>query len=725
MDGLSYYSGLTGFIVGPAGFFSVLVTLLLILLLFVALQWVLGFIKGLFAFFLGHRAYFYRYSGGSFYSEMFLKILFFIRLGRNKKWAVHHTLVGYVKRPFGGNDKGTTTEIFTHAYGQHEPVAVGRFRHDTTRNIKKVDIIMRQFFADGSNKYNEENPVGYVDADGNIYKYFSNYNAYCSNTPLDEAIKIGVCSSLLFKKKQAYPTRGESADLEAVPYIAGEDNANKDGMLKDSWFSMRLNKPASNTTRAIELDATGRKPRRKWYELFIWKWIQAIPLTWPVKHKAYGYGFCKQNFDWFRSGFQDVPLIYTACAAMLLLEEQGFMRYEDEIVDEPSQGMGETAIASLLAYLTLYRVLLIVPFFSEMFPFLGPDFSLMLSMVLSFFALWWVFHTVYYSVTDRPPLARKLLNMLNANVGAPKYPRRIIFFSIVGLIITYIYLPMVLVPFFVTIIIAFIANIKIAPHRKWEIADPFSDVSFNEDEDEDTNQMITKEYLWQYNSAFNTLKHLKLSLKFEPDDIQALRDNNPFRHKTTASYTHIVKKMLLDGLGSEAGLTSRQPFRPSLQVVLNKLTKLGKGHALTEIDRLNFVLSFVQQTITYVIDEQSPALNSTGINSEYCRYPQETLFDQEGDCDCKSALAASLFARAGYTVAYFTTHNHAFIGISEKHLGQLGNFMPEAFLTINNKRFLVCETTASGWTIGKSDNEHAEGFIQEAEIIEPNPIFVS
>lgn len=700
-------------------------SLLMLLIVAESIVWLFRTVfLGLSAPILGHRAYFYTYRGDNFYSEKFLKILWFIRLGRNKKWALHHSRVGYVKkRFFGGNDLNNPVEIFTRSFGRKEPVAFARFLHDTDQNIKKADIILKEYFADGTSKYDVDRPVGYVDSEGGIFKYYQNYNAYQKDNKLEIAEKIGVCANFTLKGKNVFDTKGEESDLQVIPYIEGDDSSDHEGVIEDSWFSIRLNKPQSKNVRAIKLDTTNNRPIRRLRDLFLWWFIHAIPLGWPVKHKAFGYGFVKRNFKWFCNDNLDIPLSYIGCAALLLLEEQGFTRYEDQTVKDPDLGMGETALISLFGYLVSYKFLLLLPFITNVFPFLGPQISLILWMMLMFYLIWKGIHLIYNYVLWRPFAVKTILNMLNANVGTLTYSRLTIVFSIIGMAFTIFYLPHQLVPFFLSIIIAFFVNRRFAPQRKWEITDPFADGLFDDDGSDDDHSddnyvenAVVREYNWSYSSFQGSTRNYLIQLKFNPYHIESLRNLNPFKGNPSKGYSATVKGMLEAEWNAEQS-PAPEPFRPGLAEVLSKLKASIANRKFTRTEHLNFILSFVQGAITYVSDVESGTLNNIGIDKEYCRFSRETLFDQEGDCDCKSELAAALFAKMGLRVAYMTTADHAFIGISSSHFDELRQFMPEAFIKIKNEQFLCCETTASGWTIGKVGDSHRQE-LEDSEIIQ-------
>ena len=103
-------------------------------------------------------------------------------------------------------------------------------------------------------------------------------------------------------------------------------------------------------------------------------------------------------------------------------------------------------------------------------------------------------------------------------------------------------------------------------------------------------------------------------------------------------------------------------------------------------DRVDFVLSFVQ-SLPYTLDDVT-----TGYD-EFRRYAVETLIEGGGDCEDTTILVAAILRGLGEETALIFTPGHIAIGIS-------GDFTGSS-LTYNDIRYFYCETTGTGWTVGK------------------------
>ena len=102
--------------------------------------------------------------------------------------------------------------------------------------------------------------------------------------------------------------------------------------------------------------------------------------------------------------------------------------------------------------------------------------------------------------------------------------------------------------------------------------------------------------------------------------------------------------------------------------------------------RVDFVLSFVQ-SLPYTLDDVT-----TGYD-EFRRYAVETLIEGGGDCEDTTILVAAILRGLGEKTALIFTPRHIALGVS-------GDFTGSS-LTYNGIKYFYCETTGTGWTVGK------------------------
>ena len=101
------------------------------------------------------------------------------------------------------------------------------------------------------------------------------------------------------------------------------------------------------------------------------------------------------------------------------------------------------------------------------------------------------------------------------------------------------------------------------------------------------------------------------------------------------------------------------------------------------------IAKFVQDCIEYQYDS-----DTTG-EDEYPRYPIETIYERQGDCEDTSILMAALLKEWGYEVGFLHLPGHIAVA-----LRTADNYSSGDYYEINGHRYLYIESTGSGWNIG-------------------------
>ena len=221
----------------------------------------------------------------------------------------------------------------------------------------------------------------------------------------------------------------------------------------------------------------------------------------------------------------------------------------------------------------------------------------------------------------------------------------------------------------------------------------------NDEIDDSTSQSntITRIYNWQLDPTRGNVKG-NITLKFSQEEITDLRLANPFRQypQDGQTYEQNVKYIFT--------FITQQPERMNhIRKITDYIKEKANENKLSSFDTVQFALDFAQASnIAYCIDEKSPSINFA---KEYMRYPDEVLFDKEGDCDCKSSLTAALFHELGYNVIFMLSEKleHAAIGVEYKDewLDQIdNNIIDRVTREYNGKKYIYCETTSEGFKIG-------------------------
>ncbi len=117
----------------------------------------------------------------------------------------------------------------------------------------------------------------------------------------------------------------------------------------------------------------------------------------------------------------------------------------------------------------------------------------------------------------------------------------------------------------------------------------------------------------------------------------------------------------------------------------------GKTNGWTDYNRMSFVLAFTQY-IEYVSDTESEG------TEEYWKFPLETLFEQNGDCEDTSILFCAIASAMHYKSAMLLFYGHMAAGVE----------LPDGSISKNSKagdpfpeggvNYYYCETTSTEYT---------------------------
>lgn len=218
-------------------------------------------------------------------------------------------------------------------------------------------------------------------------------------------------------------------------------------------------------------------------------------------------------------------------------------------------------------------------------------------------------------------------------------------------------------------------------------------INGDEDGEEDSG---TRYYEWNLDSEIGSKLHGEYTLEFSAEVIEELREKNPFRSSEQSSYEDNIKA-IFNYLKEDSLRTEK------VREIANYIKSQINDANLGELDLVQFALDFCQEpNIKYRVDNESKGI---GYAKEYMRFPDEVLFDQEGDCDCKSSLTAAILHELGYNVIVMLSQKlqHAAIGIEMKE-EWLNIIMPEnpesVIKEYNSRKYIYCETTGDGYRIG-------------------------
>ena len=717
------------------------------------------------------RAYFYRYnSEGTFYSER--GVLGIFRFGRNYRSRINDTLIGYVATKRGQkNENPGANKIFFRRKGR-EFVGEANSKYQDGKNWSPYTnaqgesvckIFLTRPDEEGGYNIDENYPVGHVDKGGRVFKYYANREDWKNRKPLEKPEFIGQCETPSVKiiGGQLDKTNEERSDADVLQYIKwkanesrfyrSEEGSEKDDtegqfiedrrtyldqngifQMDDSWHFFRRNWPLFKKVKSKVMKGGGAvKDGKRFPYAFLsgklWRILHVYPTGWDSKAMAWGYGYCTEGFrNPFSQTSDDFPMITRAAAALLLADKEGFYPGDDEVVSDGVPGAAATALLSLFIYMLLFPFT--TSFFSsyKLFPFLGNEYSSVVSLISIFFIFWLcIINPIRCIVRYNHDGLEAFLEQINRNVGVLGWMATLVVSLVIGLVgSVFLYgMDFQFFPLFFNALTAVLVNWAYYHQLPWGISDINEDFVPDETENEenegngenegneqnedneDDGETVEIRHQTSLNLPAKTIDFDEI-IKFNSDRLQELRLMNPFRKFLSASYEDTVQKMIEQEL--QEGAYSKLLYYKSL------ISSYVNKYHLSSVEKVRLIMRVCQpMNINYKHDEECEELykgfddNNSKLQtlenkgfSEYCRFPTETIHDKRGDCDCHAAFGAALLAACGFKSCFSIGNvssdgtddaNHAMCGV--ECTDELKAYQrKENTFTKDGKKFILLET---------------------------------
>ncbi len=174
-----------------------------------------------------------------------------------------------------------------------------------------------------------------------------------------------------------------------------------------------------------------------------------------------------------------------------------------------------------------------------------------------------------------------------------------------------------------------------------------------------TSNQINRTYIWYYGGYKFTQ-----TLTFKSGDYNYylnLSKSSPYSEYATQHYNY-----------------------PYLEQIAAKLDEDAADLGYTGIKLVEYLVAFVQQTITYTLD---PTIY------EYPKYPIESLVEQKGDCEDKAALLVALLKTFDFDAIMVNLPGHMAAAVACDNCG--------GYYTHNGRKYSFIETTQPNWKIGQ------------------------
>ena len=368
-------------------------------------------------------------------------------------------------------------------------------------------------------------------------------------------------------------------------------------------------------------------------------------------------------------------------------------RNEEENRPNTKAAWHDVALLSAMLYTPLFFLIYAVGINPIQVSVLGVRLGFTTGTFLCFFLVWWIVRQIKIEQSFKSHNFNYRLQLLNRNTGLQKMNRAILWCLDLAILLAAYTGSYYFIPLMAALAIGVRGNKRYCSHEPWRMdlyragGDGEARMPDPDDENPDPERYHDELYQWTLDSTTHQLQ-AQLSLRLDMQAIETLRQQNPFRAN---SLPHIkaVEKLF-------KGYTDRHLVHKIVAYVNYESQHIG----LTQLEQLQLLLDFAQEpNIVYAYDEDCAEI---GHPTDYARYPDETICDRRGDCDCKAVLAASLFVEAGFKTAYVITQNHAAVGVAFKDADTslMTARCSNAILSKDGLPYFFCETTGDGFRIG-------------------------
>ena len=418
-----------------------------------------------------------------------------------------------------------------------------------------------------------------------------------------------------------------------------------------------------------------------WYECYMKRHAEVMKINKP----DIPFAHCVETGRFHKKNALQYTLIDRSAAFILLCQHQGYLKPQEEGGSLPVYSWKDTALPASIVFIGIYGIFSLFSNAYVLFPFLGTRISFLTGMMLLFFVIWGLMREIKIELILNEKPAGWWLALLGSNVGLNPHNWLIQLFSGIGITLSICFFDAQMLPLLLAIFIGVTVNRQAYPQHVWHVQTRFAylpNTTLIPTEDEGET---IRHYEWELDSPNRQRLTTTLQLHFKEAYIQELRKRNPFC--TENNFYHHVNQMLNEEVDIH-----------HLQIINQHIAILSNQNKLTMLESIQFILDFVQEpNIRYTYDKESTPY------VEYLRYPDETLYDKTGDCDCKAMLAAALFHNAGLQVLYLTSKTHAAVAVecNPTWFGSQKNpYIPQGLLLYKNKHYYFCETTGDHFRVG-------------------------
>ena len=519
--------------------------------------------------------------------------------------------------------------------------------------------------------------------------------------PIDEPVEDNTAEEVAVEEPET------AADESAIEESAAEPTSEPVDVVPVEESGEATDESGDETAEA-EAEEEPKKKGKKKKE----KKEKSKKVTKEAFASAYYYGFHSSAKDY-------LPAEARACAYAFLSGNVKKRKYSEFYKNQP-YGWKDTALLSSIIYSLLFIVLYTVNTGVFQMPLLGNDYKAVFILIACYYLLWAIVRMVKIERIESSNSFQKKLDLLNKNLGLKGFNFAIIILGVLAMYFSLVVYDFDLIPLIWAIIFGVAINMSLkGANTSWIISTTYNEKDEEDDDEEVQNPVgdIQRNYEWDLDKTYSTQQlHGSLTLYFTAQEIADLRQCNPF---FTQRKDKSDKEYILDMFNF---LSEHNHFNARIKYITKYINDTINKNNLTPLDKIQFTLDFIQEpNIRFVKNKDAKATN---YYENYIRYPNETLYDKEGDCNSKSLLAAVMFHTMGFNVMYLASrkYEHAAIGIeipkNDIQNGWYGSNVENLLFTENGKSYIFCETTGDYFRIGRTINGMSLNDFEEKLLID-------
>jgi len=435
----------------------------------------------------------------------------------------------------------------------------------------------------------------------------------------------------------------------------------------------------------------------------------------------------------------------TKAAACLALYEEEAIAFENETGLLPSVSAKDLAFPAMLIYVFLFGAFSFIFLSYQLSPAIGSILSYSISMTLVYAVLWWLLHMIKTDLGNQNLTFIPLLQLINRNTGILGWNNFLILVSALGIIFT-LFVNVgaggyVLFPLFLVVCFATIYNQVVFPAQSWKLKSAVADIVRQDNQTRRSrNQVLVPaaklkviKYEWDLAniSNLNTDEKIIIEAQFDEDHYEGpatIRNKNPFFGSDTDSSGQSIPKWskvwnfdksqnppvpisinfeeFFKMINQVINVSPDQCQEVIIKKIIDSCREVIVKYNLPHYEMFNLITNFCQYQINYKLDGESKKIGQDV--QEYVRFPIESLFDQEGDCDCYAALAFKIFKSLNlgpddvkYAIADVVgVGKHAFLLVKKDGTLPLAPNIETSNIPGLSGKYAFCEATTKGWNIG-------------------------